>query len=135
MFESSVPSIYPWDDFSIFSFLLVNQNKFNRNIQISRCKAFLKSIPVQFLNLHKIKASVKNCERFSMAIYDDMINKAIDFVDSPIEIHSLWEYPCRAIGEMQTLLEIELKCVKPKYKTNVVKKASAMELHFGWNGN
>lgn len=116
LFEPSCVAVLPWDDFKYFRFIHANKDSLGASAKTSPWKASLKAIPVRFLDLHKIRAPLSRCEGFDMAKYDEMILDAIEFADPEVEIHSLWEYPCEAIGEVETLLEIEVTDLRLKYE-------------------
>lgn len=116
LFEPSCSSVLPWDDLKHFHFIHKNKDIFKASsVQVSPCKATIKAVPVRFLDLHKIRAPLRSCEGFDMSKYDEMILGAIDFADPEVEIHALWEYPCKAVGEVSTLLEIDARDVKEEY--------------------
>lgn len=116
LFEPSCMAVLPWDDFKHFNFINKNRDTFkSSSVKISPCKATLKALLVRFLDLHKIRAPLESCEGFDMSKYDEMILGAIEFADSEVEVHALWEYPCEAAGEVTNLLEIDVTDLKGEY--------------------
>lgn len=118
LFEPSCVAVLPWDDFKYFNFIHTNKESFGASsMKMSPLKATLKAVPVQFLDLHKIRCPLRTCEGFDMSKYDEMILGAIDFADPEVEIHSLWEYPCVAVGEVETLMEIDVTDLRIEYQS------------------
>uniref|UniRef100_A0A336L2X3 Protein arginine N-methyltransferase n=1 Tax=Culicoides sonorensis TaxID=179676 RepID=A0A336L2X3_CULSO len=117
-FEPSCIEVLPWANFKYFNFIKKYQDNFEPHIKYSPIKATLKAVPVQFLDLHKIRCPLKNCEGFDMSIYDEMILNAIDLADPDVEVHSLWEYPCKGMGSISTLLEIDVSDIRREYEVS-----------------
>uniref|UniRef100_A0A1A9WE86 Protein arginine N-methyltransferase n=1 Tax=Glossina brevipalpis TaxID=37001 RepID=A0A1A9WE86_9MUSC len=102
-------SILPWDNF-YFGFLLTKISKnLSESVQISPFAASIYAVPVEFLDLHKIKAPVKECEGFDLSLFDAMVEESMSISQAKVEAHPLWEYPCRALAEPVELLKVEFR--------------------------
>lgn len=68
-------SILPWDNFRFGTIL--NQLQLPEQVKIIPGKARIYAMPVEFLNLHKIRAPVGICEGFDLAIFDKFIEVSL----------------------------------------------------------
>lgn len=68
-----INSILPWDNFYFGTLLLQLQDKLPDTVKISPCAARVYALPVHFLDLHKIRAPVVNCEGFDLKLFDKMV--------------------------------------------------------------
>lgn len=78
-----INSILPWDNFYFGTLLLQLQEKMPATVKISPCAAHIYALPVHFLDLHKIRAPVVNCEGFDLKLFDQMV-----------EVSSVYKQPC-----------------------------------------
>ncbi|KAI9581497.1 protein arginine N-methyltransferase 7 [Glossina fuscipes] len=102
-------SILPWDNF-YFGYLLTKiLEKLNRLVQISPFAASIYAVPVEFLDLHKIKAPVRECEGFDLSLFDKMVEVSMSISQVKVEAHPLWEYPCRALADPVEILKVEFR--------------------------
>ena len=81
-------SILPWDNFYFGTLLMKIKEKLPATIQISPFGARIYCMPVEFLDLHKIRTPLKVCEGFDLKHFDKMVevrntkcflSKKIDF--------------------------------------------------------
>ncbi|XP_064536139.1 protein arginine N-methyltransferase 7 isoform X1 [Drosophila montana] len=101
-------AILPWDNFYFGTLLLQlqQQQKLPESVEISPCAARIYALPVQFLDLHKIRTPIINCEGFDLTLFDEMVQRSAKQALSQVEAQPLWEYPCRALAEPQQLLSV-----------------------------
>ncbi|EDW10515.1 LOW QUALITY PROTEIN: protein arginine N-methyltransferase 7 [Drosophila mojavensis] len=103
-------SILPWDNFYFGTLLLQLEQlhqKLPANVEISPCAARIFALPVEFLDLHKIRAPIVSCEGFDLRLFDDMVQRSAEQALSQVEAQPLWEYPCRALAQPQQLLSVD----------------------------
>lgn len=67
-------SILPWDNLYFGTLITKIQSQLNKNVIILPKCGKIYGIPVEFLNLHKIRAPLDYCEGFNMKKFDDMID-------------------------------------------------------------
>ncbi|ALC41773.1 Art7 [Drosophila busckii] len=101
-------SILPWDNFYFGTLILqLQQQQLSEQLQISPSGARIYALPVEFLDLHKIRAPVRNCEGFDLKLFDQMVQHSAEQALSLVEAQPLWEYPCRALTQPQQLLSVD----------------------------
>ncbi|KAH8298510.1 hypothetical protein KR044_008953 [Drosophila immigrans] len=100
-------SILPWDNFYFGTLLLQLQDKLPASVKISPCAARIYALPVEFLDLHKIRAPIVSCEGFDLKLFDDMVQRSAEQALSLVEAQPLWEYPCRALAKPQEILSVD----------------------------
>ncbi|BFG05806.1 protein arginine N-methyltransferase 7 [Drosophila madeirensis] len=100
-------AILPWDNFYFGTLLLKLKDKLPVNVEISPCEARVFALPVEFLDLHKIRAPVGSCEGFDLRLFDEMVERSAEQAVSLVEAQPLWEYPCRALAEPQQILSVD----------------------------
>lgn len=66
-------SILPWDNFYFGTLLMKINEKLSTSIQISPFGARIYCMPVEFLDLHKIRTPLKVCEGFDLKHFDKMV--------------------------------------------------------------
>lgn len=73
-------SLLPWHNLR-FMYVLKKELSplLSPNVEIMPKKATIHMMPVHFYHLHKIKASLVNCEGFDMKIFDDLIKVRLTF--------------------------------------------------------
>ncbi|XP_055378509.1 protein arginine N-methyltransferase 7 [Condylostylus longicornis] len=104
---SFTTSILPWDNFYFGIILIKLKERLKQEVKYIPIKANIVVIPVELLDLHKIRAPVKICEGFNMNIFDSLINDSMKKADANIEAQPMWEYPCKALSEQETILSID----------------------------
>lgn len=112
-------SISAFDNLYYHKLIIEIKDKLREDVIIAPRRAEIFSIPVEFLDLHKIAVPVKECEAFDMEIYDDLLavsnqiscnhiyyacllslfKEASNIVDNVVESQPLWEYPCYATSD------------------------------------
>ncbi|XP_011181598.2 protein arginine N-methyltransferase 7 [Zeugodacus cucurbitae] len=103
-------AILPWDNFQFGHLLQSILEKLPPTVKISPHSAKIFAVPVQFTDLHKIRTPVQQCEGFDLRLFDRMIKHArAKLPDHKIEAHPLWEYPCKALAQPQTILNVDFR--------------------------
>ncbi|XP_034477590.1 protein arginine N-methyltransferase 7 isoform X1 [Drosophila innubila] len=100
-------SILPWDNFYFGTLLLQLQEHLPASVKISPYGARIYALPVQFLDLHKIRAPIVKCEGFDLKLFDEMVQRSAEEALSLVEAQPLWEYPCRALAQPQEILSVD----------------------------
>ncbi|KAH8253267.1 hypothetical protein KR032_004540 [Drosophila birchii] len=100
-------AILPWDNFYFGSLLLKIRDKLSSGVRISPCSARIYALPVEFLDLHKIRAPIGTCEGFDLRLFDEMVERSAEQAVSQVEAQPLWEYPCRALAPPQQVLSVD----------------------------
>ncbi|XP_075224124.1 protein arginine N-methyltransferase 7-like isoform X2 [Lycorma delicatula] len=72
------------------------------------------ALPVQFDHLYKIRAPLNKVFDFNMTEFDQLVLKASNISDSPIELQPLWEYGTVALSCPIKLHEFNLNEDKPE---------------------
>ncbi|KAK6185183.1 hypothetical protein SNE40_007471 [Patella caerulea] len=86
-------SVLPWDTLYFWYAVCELKRFMVTDVPILPHKMSIKAIGVQFRDLWKIRAPVKNCEGFNLDVFDQVIQKSADKSDSNVEPQPLWEYP------------------------------------------
>lgn len=73
-------SILPWDNFYFGALLQKIKNKLPATVRIAPRSARILAVPVEFLDLHKIRTPVGNCEGFDLSLFDQMVDVSIIFL-------------------------------------------------------
>ncbi|KAH8327260.1 hypothetical protein KR074_007983 [Drosophila pseudoananassae] len=100
-------AILPWDNFYFGTLLAKIKEKLPEGVKISPCSARIYALPVEFLDLHKIRAPVVSCEGFDLRLFDEMVERSAEQAVTLVEAQPLWEYPCRALAEPQEILNVD----------------------------
>lgn len=100
-------AILPWDNFYFGTLLAKIKDKLPEDVKISPCSARIYALPVEFLDLHKIRAPVVSCEGFDLRLFDEMVERSAEQAVTLVEAQPLWEYPCRALSEPQEILNVD----------------------------
>lgn len=103
-----VTSILPWDNLYFGTLLRKIHSQLRGDVVILPKLAKICAVPVEFSNLHKIRAPLGICEGFDMKVFDEMIDNAANMTDNYIDAQPLWEYPCKALGDSVELASIDL---------------------------
>lgn len=125
---SFISSILPWDNFYFATLLKDVKDKFQENIKILPMRANIYAVPVEFLDLHKIRTPLGTCEGFDLDIFDKFVENSAEKVVALIEPQPLWEYPCKALGCQKLLFEFDFKLLDCIH-------CSSFELPIEINGN
>lgn len=102
-------SIVPWDNFYFGTLLNQIKGKLNKNVNILPKSARIFAVPVEFLDLHKIRTPLGICEGFDLRIFDKFIDTASELADQVVEAQPLWEYPCKALSGVVEVLEVKFE--------------------------
>ncbi|XP_037809355.1 protein arginine N-methyltransferase 7 [Lucilia sericata] len=102
-------SILPWDNFYFGTLLMKIIEKLSEKAEVSPFGARIYCVPVEFLDLHKIRTPLKECEGFNLKLFDKMVESSTSIAQSKVEAQPLWEYPCRALAPPQQLLQVEFR--------------------------
>ncbi|KAH8305910.1 hypothetical protein KR018_003205 [Drosophila ironensis] len=108
-------AILPWENFFFGTLLARVQDKLPAGVKISPCAARVYALPVEFLDLHKIRAPVGHCEGFDLRLFDEMVERSAEQAVSLVEAQPLWEYPCRALAEPQEILSVDFTKFKEEH--------------------
>ncbi|XP_059614416.1 protein arginine N-methyltransferase 7 [Phlebotomus argentipes] len=114
-------SILPWDNLFFFKFLHSRLPQLLGNVSVSPMKCDIMAVPVEFLDLHKIRKPLRNVEGFTIEDFDQMLEKASALADSKFEAHPLWEYPCLALADPLKIFSIDIEHFPEASKTSSVK--------------
>lgn len=72
-------SILPWDNFYFGTLLTKIKEKLTDSIEIVPYGARIYCVPVEFLDLHKIRTPLKQCEGFNLKHFDKMVEVSLKF--------------------------------------------------------
>ncbi|KAM7356509.1 arginine methyltransferase 7 isoform 2-T2 [Cochliomyia hominivorax] len=100
-------SILPWDNFYFGTLLMKIKEKLCETVEIAPFGARIYCVPVEFLDLHKIRTPLKECEGFDLSHFDKLVENSTSIAQSKVEAQPLWEYPCRALAPPQQLIQVE----------------------------
>ncbi len=132
-------SMLPWDNLRYW-FCLDQLRQSNKSIKtFFPAGAEIWALPVEFLDLWKIRSPVGETEGFSIAPFDDIIMSACDDSDAEVEPHPLWEYPCIARGRPEKLMQFNFadsvpkKEIKSSTKLSVNGKVNGVALWMVWD--
>ncbi|XP_049874174.1 protein arginine N-methyltransferase 7 isoform X2 [Pectinophora gossypiella] len=111
-------AILPWENLRMAHILYQFKNKLRHDIVIipEKCEFF--TMPVEFLDLHKIRIPLGKCEGIDMKIFDDLVESSRQISDAELEAQPLWEYPCFSRGVPRKLLEIDMLDLQATYANN-----------------
>ncbi|XP_037934594.1 protein arginine N-methyltransferase 7-like [Teleopsis dalmanni] len=132
-------SILPWDNFYFGIVLEEIRDKLNENVNISPQTARVYAVPVEFLNLHKIRAPVVKCEGFDLRHFDEMVQISTEIAQAKIEAQPLWEYPCIALSKPEEVLEVDFnnylvdKATSGTFKAEASGSCNGIALWVNWH--
>lgn len=107
---SFVSSIVPFDNLCFGTLLLRLRERHGLRkdvVLLMPRRAVTWAMPVEFLDLHKIRAPMAVREGFDMSIFDGLVDSATRQADATVEAQPLWEYPCRALAKAKVVLEVD----------------------------
>ncbi|KAI0213029.1 Protein arginine N-methyltransferase 7 [Lamellibrachia satsuma] len=104
----SVSSL-PWHDVYFWYARTELANRLSDVPSVLPCCASLRAVAVEFDNLWRIRAPVRNCEGFDLSVFDHLIMNASNIADDIVEPHPLWEYPCVPLTDTFNLLNLDLR--------------------------
>ncbi|XP_043471337.1 protein arginine N-methyltransferase 7 isoform X2 [Leptopilina heterotoma] len=81
-------SILPWDN---LRFWYIGSKHFP-NVPKFPVQATIHAVPMEFIDLQKIRTSIGDCEGFNLSIFDELVQDSSEKSDSPVEAQPLWEY-------------------------------------------
>lgn len=84
-------SILPWDNFYFGTLLMKIRQKLSDNIKISPHAARICAVPVEFLDLHKIRKPIKKCEGFNLKLLDEMVEVSL-FIQSSLSFSKSYAF-------------------------------------------
>ncbi|XP_044766746.1 protein arginine N-methyltransferase 7 [Coccinella septempunctata] len=100
-------SILPWDNVHLHFVLKKVKSILKEDVKIFPKAACVKAIAVQFDDLHKIRAPLKECEGFKMVNFDKLIQESSNICDEMVEAQPLWEYPATALSSVKELFRMD----------------------------
>lgn len=104
-------AILPWDNMTRF-WQQINElkNQQKEDFVAIPASASIHAVPVNFLNLHKIRWPLRStCEGFNHQIFDNVIEISSSLADENVEPFSLWEYPCVALGPSIKIFDLNFR--------------------------
>ncbi|KAJ1529336.1 hypothetical protein ONE63_006126 [Megalurothrips usitatus] len=111
-------SILPWENLHFWYQKYEMKNILSESCVTLPCKGILYGMAVEFRDLWKIRAPLKNVQGFEMKSFDELIDTSSNRVDCKWEAQPLWEYPCRALSKPTKLLELCLSSDVPEKNLN-----------------
>lgn len=115
-----VTSILPWDNLYFGTLLRKVFSKLRKDVVIVPKLAKIYAVPVEFSDLHKIRAPLDVCEGFDMKVFDEMIDNAANLTDNYVDAQPLWEYPCKALCDPIELSTIDFSSFEPYDKNGTM---------------
>ncbi|CAL8102578.1 unnamed protein product [Calicophoron daubneyi] len=87
-------AVLPWDSLYFwYAFQeLVTASSFSEVHLLCPTRFRICAVLVEFEDLWKVRAPVKNYERFNLSAFDELVQKAMEESDPPVEPQPLWEY-------------------------------------------
>ncbi|XP_034251100.1 protein arginine N-methyltransferase 7-like [Thrips palmi] len=107
-------SILPWENLHFWYKKTEMLSKIHENCVTLPCQGLLYGMAVDFKDLWKIRAPLKNVQGFEMKCFDSLIDVASNRVDCKWEAQPLWEYPCKALSKPTKLLELNFNANIPQ---------------------
>ncbi|XP_055840399.1 protein arginine N-methyltransferase 7 [Episyrphus balteatus] len=104
-----ITSILPWDGFYFGTLLSKIKDRLGEQVKICPHSAKIIAVPVEFIDLQKIRAPLSICEGFDLTIFDQMVDTSSILADAVVEAQPLWEYPCRALAKETELLSVSFE--------------------------
>ncbi|KPJ08008.1 Protein arginine N-methyltransferase 7 [Papilio machaon] len=120
-------AILPWENLKVAYLLHKYRSKLRDTVSIIPEACEFWAMPVEFLDLHKIRVPLKVCEGIDMTIFDQLVESSRVLSDVEIEAQPLWEYPCTCRGIPRKLLALDFHNLKPKLATDGVNTFTDVE--------
>ncbi|XP_060802656.1 protein arginine N-methyltransferase 7 isoform X2 [Amyelois transitella] len=111
-------AILPWENLKIAYLLYRFRSTLGSHVSILPEGCEFWAMPVQFLDLQKIRIPLGRCEGIDMTIFDELVEKSRVISDAEVEPQPLWEYPCRCRGAPRKLLDINFGHLQATYAVN-----------------
>ncbi|GBP58490.1 Protein arginine N-methyltransferase 7 [Eumeta japonica] len=108
-------SILPWENLKFAYLLYKYKTNLKTDVKVMPQSCEFWAMPVQFLDLHKIRVPLENCEGIDMTLFDELIEKSRVISDQELEPHPLWEYPCYSRGTPRKLITFEFSELPKTY--------------------
>lgn len=117
-------SLLPWHHcFKLWTIAQHVQSVYSNKLKIYPCKAFLKACVVEFSDLWKAYAPIRNVDGFNMKEFDSLIEKARSPVKlsqgfyQDVEPYAMWEYENKLISKPMILAEFNFEKPMPAVET------------------
>ncbi|XP_014367862.2 protein arginine N-methyltransferase 7 isoform X1 [Papilio machaon] len=120
-------AILPWENLKVAYLLHKYRSKLRDTVSIIPEGCEFWAMPVEFLDLHKIRVPLKVCEGIDVTIFDQLVESSRVLSDVEIEAQPLWEYPCTCRGIPRKLLALDFHNLKPKLATDGVNTFTDVE--------
>ncbi|XP_013172613.1 PREDICTED: protein arginine N-methyltransferase 7 isoform X1 [Papilio xuthus] len=120
-------AILPWENLKVAYLLHKYRSKLRDIVSIIPEGCEFWAMPVEFLDLHKIRVPLEVCEGIDMTIFDQLVESSRILSDVEIEAQPLWEYPCTCRGLPRKLLALDFQDLKPKLATDGVNSFTDVE--------
>ncbi|XP_013146881.1 PREDICTED: protein arginine N-methyltransferase 7 isoform X2 [Papilio polytes] len=120
-------TISPWENLKIAYLLHQYRGKLRDTISIIPEGCEFWAMPVEFLDLHKIRVPLEVCEGIDMTIFDQLVESSRILSDVDIEAQPLWEYPSNCRGLPRKLLTVDFQNLKMKLATDGVNSFTDVE--------
>lgn len=111
-------AILPWENLKMAYILYKYREKLGDGVSVMPESCEFWAMPVEFLDLQKIRVPLGRCEGINMSIFDELVENSRIISDADIEAQPLWEYPCKRRGTPRKLIEINMADLKPTYATD-----------------
>ncbi|KAI5637866.1 protein arginine N-methyltransferase 7 [Phthorimaea operculella] len=111
-------AILPWENLKMAYLLYQVKDHFRHDVVIMPDKVELYAMPVEFLDLHKIRVPLGRCEGIDMKLFDELVESSRQISDAETEAQPLWEYPCYCSGTPQRILQIDMLALNNTYAAN-----------------
>lgn len=102
-------SLLPWENLKIAYLLEKHKDQFSKTVNVIPDGCSFYAMPVEFLDLHKIRMPLGVCEGIDHTIFDKHIEASRQISDEELEPQPLWEYPCYCRGEPKQLLSLNFR--------------------------
>uniref|UniRef100_A0A146KTV0 Protein arginine N-methyltransferase 7 n=1 Tax=Lygus hesperus TaxID=30085 RepID=A0A146KTV0_LYGHE len=103
-------SSYPWDGIRLWYLA----SELAPNATIYPGKMRILGVPMEFDNLHKIRAPLEQVEGFDVSSFDKLIESASKRSDAEVDVQPMFEYPGKLLSLPQCLLELTLSGEPPE---------------------
>ncbi|XP_051157383.1 protein arginine N-methyltransferase 7 [Leptopilina boulardi] len=97
-------TILPWDNLRYWYIV----SKYFPNMPKFPMQATIRAVPMEFIDLQKIRTPIGNCEGFDLSLFDELVQDSSEKSDSPVEAQPLWEYFGNALGSSFEIVNFDL---------------------------